>query len=75
MFSQDKIIIDKSCENIIRQIQTWALKNDSPDDKNCGYCECLCLIISELKKKHVFEKNETRIVDYKRGNKNDELYY
>lgn len=64
MFYQNRIIIDKSCQNIIRQIQCWALKNDSPYDKDCGFCEALCLIISELKKKHAFDKKEKPVLDY-----------
>jgi predicted phage terminase large subunit-like protein len=61
-----KIFFNDLVEPALMQFSGWSLDKGKPtDDGNIGYCEALCLIVAELKKKQVF-KQRFRPGDYLR---------
>jgi hypothetical protein len=64
LFRADKIYINSNCQEVARQLSNWLVQKGQPADTDCGYCECLCLILSELQRKQVLKKSALKIFDY-----------
>jgi predicted phage terminase large subunit-like protein len=60
-----RIFVDEEADDALRQFSSWGIEKNKPEVDGRGYCEGLCLIISELRRKKVFEKAPKR-VDYMR---------
>ncbi len=67
LFARSRFIIDKSrADDAAREMATWAIdvKNNKPDDENCGYSTCLLHIVSELDR-HAELRKVIRLTDYR----------
>jgi predicted phage terminase large subunit-like protein len=64
LFRTNGILIDRSCGEVSRQLLGWVIKNGKPSTDDWGYCECLCLIISELQRRKVIGEKALRLGDY-----------
>lgn len=64
LFRTNGILLDRSCGEVARQILGWVIKNGKPTQDDWGYCECLCLIISELQRKKAIGERAQRPGDY-----------
>lgn len=64
------ILIDQSCSEVTRQLLGWTIKNGKPITEDWGYCECICLIISELQRKKEIGERAIRPRDYHPTHKN-----
>lgn len=54
--SKNKMIFfDDKAEPALIQCQMWSIEKNKPSQEDSGYCECLTYIVSELKRKKVFE--------------------
>lgn len=63
LFADNRITISAAIPDVAQQVANWAIENGKPSKVDCGYCECLCLIVSELRRQHVFQEVKKR-VDY-----------
>jgi len=64
MFAKNEIYIDESCSEPARQFAGWIIDKGKPSEEDCGYCICLCMVISELKRRRLLEKKK-KVRDYK----------
>lgn len=60
LFRNDNIVISNQCPEAARQFAGWAIQKGKPATEDCGYCECLCLILSELQRKRVLSPDEVK---------------
>jgi predicted phage terminase large subunit-like protein len=65
LFRTNGILIDQSCPDVSRQILAWSIKNGKPTSDDWGFCECVCLIISELQRKKVIGEKAFKPMDYR----------
>jgi predicted phage terminase large subunit-like protein len=65
LFRTNGMLIDRSCGEVCRQILGWIIKNGKPLQEDWGYCECLCLIISELQRKKEIGERAFKLQDYR----------
>jgi hypothetical protein len=63
LMSEQKVIFGYGTEEVIKQLEAWIIEKGEPGF-NLGYCECLCLILSELKRQRVFDKQRVKPRDY-----------
>jgi len=63
------VLLDQSCAEVGRQILGWVIKNGKPTLEDWGYCECLCLIISELQRRKEIGEKALKPQDYKPSEK------
>jgi phage terminase large subunit len=67
LFNEKLIYINRELYELCSQLNGWSYKENERDlMDNCGYCECLCMVASELKKEIVKEEKKKRMVDYER---------
>lgn len=55
-----RIFFDEVAEEALVQMQLWSVEKNKPSTVDAGYCEAMTLIVSELKRKSVFEKKYRR---------------
>jgi predicted phage terminase large subunit-like protein len=51
LFRQNCIYLNDQLVEVSRQWKSWIVQKGKPSDEDCGFCECLCLILSELQRK------------------------
>ena len=66
LLSQNKIFFSIRCKDVVRQMAQWKIVDNKPTKIDCGYCEALGLIITELKKKQILERALIKQPDYVR---------
>lgn len=66
LFRTNGILIDQGCPEVSRQILAWVIKNGKPTEEDWGYCECICLILSELQRKKEIGEKAWKLPDYHR---------
>ena len=74
LFRTNGILISDKCSDVSRQILGWTLKNGKPSEEDWGYCECLCLILSELQRKKVVGTNINKTSDYRNVDEKKKIY-
>ena len=50
LFMMKKVFVDKKCSDAARQFSGWIIEKDKPSTDESAYCNCLCMIISELRR-------------------------
>jgi len=58
------VIISSEIVDAAAQIASWSYKDGKEPEKNQGWCECLCLIASELKREITSRSSKPQIPDY-----------
>jgi hypothetical protein len=54
LISQHNLIINDTCIEPLTQFCGWTIDNGRPGQENTGWCEGLCLIVSDLKRRSAF---------------------
>jgi hypothetical protein len=58
------VLISDKCTELSRQLAGWTIQKGKPSDEDWGYCECMCLLLSELQRKRAIESVEKKEKDY-----------
>jgi len=65
LFKSGNILVNRNCEDAIRQFSSWSVERGKPSEEDCGFCEALCLLISEMSRKKIIPE-KPKIRDYHR---------
>lgn len=63
MFALKQIFVNDDCKDAARQIAGWTIDKGKPSEEDSEYCQCLCMIISELRRRKLI-KPKKKVIDY-----------
>lgn len=81
LFANDRITIHESCENFIREVESWVVEKDVTKLENRGYCSCLLMLVNTIRRAVPFmpqliapneysrPSNRSLIVEHKKNDK------
>lgn len=72
-FKLKHIFVSDTIPEAANQFASWVIENGKPSTINCGYCKCLCHIISELKRRQKIKPKVPKIPDYNKVEKYSKL--
>ena len=60
VLSDKQLFVENKTDDALMQWSGWVVEKNKPVHENTGWCECLCLIVAELKRKNAFRERIAR---------------